>query len=33
VIKWGADGNAWCSGCGQRIVRTTCRKCKSQFSF
>lgn len=33
VIRWDRDGHAYCSGCKQQIVRTTCRKCGNRFSL
>ena len=35
VIKWDSDSksSAHCTGCGQEIVRITCRKCGNRFSL
>jgi hypothetical protein len=33
VIKWGSDGDAYCTGCDQQIAVTTCRECGNRFQI
>lgn len=33
IVKWGRSGRAYCTGCDQEIIFTTCRKCGNRFSI